>query len=113
MGDHVRHQIASPQIEPAQDHSEREGDHDVGPAACPMANTEYDKWDRSRDVTVQPERFQRLDGVTWEKKLFNPPSAKNDERDQPERQLRKCFSGAAAGIVSDQGEHGGNKKTTR
>src|SRR4029453_9292994 len=113
MGDHVRDQIASPQIEPAQDRSERERDHDVGPSSCPMANTEYDKWDRSRDVTVQPERFQAFNGVTAVKQLFNHASANNDECDQPKRQLRKCFSGAAAGIMSDQGEHAGNEKTNR
>ena len=84
-----------PQIEPAQDRSERERDNDVGPSSCPMANTEYDKWDRSRDVTVQPERFQAFNGVTAVKQLFNHASANNDECDQPKAAaskmlLRRC-----------------------
>src|SRR4029450_6703603 len=85
MADHVGDQIAPPQIEPAEDRSDRERDHDVGPSACPMANAEDDEWYRRRGVTIQPERLQAFDGVTAVKKFFNDAGSNNSERDQPER----------------------------
>ena len=58
MADHVRDQIAAPEIEPGQNSAQDEGDKDVGPAPGPVAERKDDKRNGGRPITIDPDGLE-------------------------------------------------------
>ena len=106
MADHVRDQVASPEIDEHQDCAESEGKDDVNEPIGSMPEAEDQQRDDSGPVAVQSKQLKPFDGVAAIEKFLDHACTQDDQDDQPERKLRQCLSHLTAFEMGEAGNDG-------
>jgi hypothetical protein len=80
MSDHVRYQVAPPQVEARQKCASRERNENIRNTSRPMAKRKNDKWNYDGPEASQTNQAQVFDGVTTIKQFFHDSGPNNDQR---------------------------------